>query len=70
LFLKYKLDHFIAISKSVYKILNFRLNIPENKISIIYNGIPISGGLIDKNTRGKKIYIVNIGRLCEQKNNN
>ena len=68
LFLKYKIDHFIAISKSVYKILNFRLNIPENKISIIYNGIPISGGLIDKNTRGKKIYIVNIGRLCEQKN--
>jgi glycosyltransferase involved in cell wall biosynthesis len=68
LFLKYKLDHFIAISKSVYKILNFRLKIPEKKISLIYNGVPISGnGLIDKNARDKKIYIINIGRLSEEK---
>lgn len=66
-YLNRRICKFVAISKKVSSIIKKELQVSENNIELIYNGIDIER-FKDKNIFSEKVYnIISVGRLSEQK---
>ena len=63
----HKVDQIVAISADVKKSLISCFHIPSSKISVIYNGINISIFSLANRERNKRLQLVYVGRLIEQK---
>lgn len=59
----------VAISEKVRATTSEMFNIPEEKIPIVFNGIPLNRCMVKESTEiADKMVILNIGRFTEQKN--
>lgn len=69
-FLNYKINKFVSIADSVTDIIKQNINVSDNKIVKIYNGIDIDKFICDRlhTNLDRPKNIVAIGRLTEQKN--
>jgi glycosyltransferase involved in cell wall biosynthesis len=62
-----KADKVIAISNSVKNSLIHYINIPERKITVLYNGVKIEAFEYQKTVLSHKIRLIYVGRLIEAK---